>query len=1108
MTYGSRANAAAATATACGGQGCPSCVKTGLPVLLVRPGLADINYAKARQDRVKPLLKGVAEPPLVASGYVMRALRQGYLYAYYEKPHTPEIIQQKGWQVFHVDDGGYLTPMPLAAAGQQAKTFSCKRDASYAIAMLFVIPEAKSAGKVWVGFTDHPWSDKVRARYASDAILRDKRMSCIDATAGRAERSVPMSVLNVEECVADYKPGLRRIWPEALKGNPFQGHQRSDQSAVGEAPGRSNGSAAGSTSTTAKNANGNECVLDDDLPKQRREWGADLVREARKLIQSNSDKAYSEANLMIVSVPDPVGVTTEAAQRRITLCNSAAKWIATEKPNYLLQSALQIEGMLEIIEQNGKNRKAANATFANQQGRRVTRRQFDEMVQRGQLPRDAVFNHAVKKLSIRHYVPDPYNGTIDIPNEKQIDYETNDLKAEILSKLEHDKKGPKYKEFLKKYQARVEADTQLLAQFQKDYEAWLNSDARKLITQYDFDAKNHEDGVPYAECIVKITLGGPLTESGKKMFEPFLSADAANEESLLTRALLGNQETFFNWLTEVDQVSKGYDSIKTALDLDPVKQALQIAGTSAAAYRAREAVRQLLTVSSAVAAAKDQAGRITERFRYQLKLLTMAVMSKSETAPVTLVRISVTLGEATRMWHDMLGKLRQTAVSGERKIQSLLLDAAVAVELNGAPRTATAMTDVYLFVKGAPDAAFAQMKAAGVLAGRYVVQPAEIYGERLAKLAMKTDLTGASRLARQSFGVMTSGTTVLAAGAGFLQILLVGKAWKAYAQGSTEQRQAAALSLLSAGLGVAAASLEIAAAAPRQAGKKALAEGIKKTAATLAVVATAVDAVQAAISAGRAYSDGDNKAMLGHAIQFALFLGAAGAGAAAAFGSGSAVFLGLSATGWGLILVGIGVIIGFIVLLIKDKPPEKWAAKTIWGKASSKWRSFEEEAEEANKVLLGVEVEYSNRMNILRNLGASSAMAQGSGMAMLFNNAKPEPYTREAWLRMRMPTELAKKLPWELRIFAKSDAGDIMLGGVRHYGKGQTDELSDFKVAGVLDHKHETEEKGGVSTHTLSVTVDAGRLKSGWATVRIFADTDTTTSPDGDIAIVDEELRD
>lgn len=112
--YAQNANQAAVGVPQCGSGGCASCIKSGLPMLLVRPGLAEKQYADSKHGAIEKLLPGVADPKLSYSGYVMRTLRGGYVYAYYEHAHTPEIKAQKGWQAFQVDTLGYLTPMPIA----------------------------------------------------------------------------------------------------------------------------------------------------------------------------------------------------------------------------------------------------------------------------------------------------------------------------------------------------------------------------------------------------------------------------------------------------------------------------------------------------------------------------------------------------------------------------------------------------------------------------------------------------------------------------------------------------------------------------------------------------------------------------------------------------------------------------------------------------------------------------------------------------------------------------------------------------------------------------------------------------------------------------------
>ena len=1087
MTYGSRANAAAATATACGGQGCPSCVKTGLPVLLVRPGLADAAYANARRKYVEPLLKGVADQKLTASGYVMRTLRKGYLHAYYEHPHTPELKQQGGWQLFHVDEGGYLTPVALAAAGEDPKAFYCKRTEAYAIAMLFVIPDAANTQRVWVGFSDHPWSEPVRKRYAANESLRSKRMACIDAKAGRAERSLPMSVLNIEECVADYKPKLAQTHPEALRGNPFQGHQLTEEQPQ--------------TKDDKQKKKAQPHILDDEPPKKRREWASHLMAEARKLVAADPSKKFTDANLMIVSVPDPVGVTTEAAQRRLTLCNDAARLLEKKGPD-CLPSALQIEGMLKIIEQNGADRRKTNAGFAHLQGKAVTRKQFDTMMASKQLPADARFRPGLVKGSPNpnHWYPDNLNGTIDIPSAKEIDYQTNDLVGDVLDKLQGGRKAPKHREFLQTYYQTVADDEKQLARVEEDYLAWLRSDARKFVTKNDFDTANETDGLFYARCICKLTLGGPLTKKGQEAFEGFLTLPAANDEALLWKALLGNQMTFAKWVDDPNQWSKGFDAIKTLADLSP--------GRKFAALM-QETVQDLLPVVGAVSAGLDRARNLPEQLRYKLKLATMALMIKSEPSHITLVRVRVTLSEATALWHSMKGEIRQavaaTAKSAERKVESLVLNGATALEMNGAPVAAMGMVDVYLIAKGAPEDVFRGAKEAGAAVGKYVVRPAEVYGNKLAQWTMSLDFSGLTKVARDYMAALRTKTGVLATGSGVLQVLVVAKTWGDYSKGNSSERQDGALALLSAGLGIGAVFAEIGVA--KRIRLHVATEGLTKLAGMLGAFTTAIDAVQAYINMERAGKDGDGDARAGYRFQLVLFGVASGALVAAAFGW-TTPFLGLSATGWGLLLVALGVIVGFVILLIKDRPPEKWAAKTLWGKASDKWGGFEKESVEANKTLLGLEVDFSYRLNLLENMAISAASSQLGFGGLSTPQHAAQSFSREAWLRLKIPLPLDHKLPWEVRIYGSGKTGDSLVAGIRHYGEGRHGWLTTGAKSGVQAPKHEptVDKDSGYSSHIISVKVDMLVYDSAYARVSIFAP--NAGAAGDEVFIVDEVLRD
>ncbi len=1093
ISYTRNAQVAAASAKpACGAAGCPSCVKAGLPVLLTRLGLADKGYAEARKGVLAPVVKKQGAPDLVASGYVLRTLRAGYVYAYYEKAHTPELVKQNGWQVFRVDHGGYLTPIPLAMAGKDSEAFTCKRSESYATAMFFVIPQPKQTKRVWVGFSTSPWSAPTLKKYASHADLRAKRMACIDAPAGKSEGALGLTAERVGQCLPDYDAALK---PEVLRGAPFP-------RLIPAKAGQTNGAAA-VASPDAQDEKEQPVSPSKDRPlplyappkqKVRPDDAQLLYKQAHTMLEKLPGNPYTEANLMMVCVPDAEGTTTEAAQRRITHCSSAAESIASEQGLHKFKSALMIDGMLKLIKQNGQQHKARNATFAKLHGTKITRPQFDAMKADGRLPPDAEMIPGVIKAGPNPNLwrPDYYNGTVFVPGAEQIDRETQNSYQRMLKKLQSPDNGATYAydRFLKDFHKKAEADQKRLTEFEKDYKGWLLSDARKLVTSHDFDEATHIDGVYYAKCVANVTLGGPMSDEGAKWFKSFLTASLNDKESLLRRALFGNQKEFFDWATDKDQVSKEWDTVKGYMDLEPVKVAIT-AGKGAVADDARAIMQSLLGTIAAVVSKLDQQGAsLSEGLRYQIKLLTMAMMVRSEAGALKLWRVPMPLQDATRLWRVMQGEatnaIRQVAQNGKNKVESLLLNSAVAMEANGATKTARGMVDVYLIVSE-PRAAAGKVKQSVINGARYLAEPAEIYGTKAARSAAQfIDQVKATEWAKGHMKVVTSLNGVLSAGSGLLQVLLIKKAWGDYANGSDWERTGARLGLLSAGLGLTAAFFELRAQYLEHVAKKTAAESVKRVAGFLAAGSTAMDAAQAFLNMLKAGGDGDDKAELGYGVQWALYSMAV---VSSAFSVLNISAFGITAIGFGvigLILVAAGVLVGFFILIVKDRPPEAWAVKTIWGTAEKKWGDILSEEREANKVLLCAQIDFSFRWNVIENLGSSALAADGVGFF-----GQEQSYTREAWLRFIWPETLRKRLSWEMRVYASGSNGEKLVGVASYMGGGVVSSALSGPLDGVTPSFSEKSEDG-VTTLVLSSTVDMMRFRSARATVQVF-----TLSGDG-----------
>lgn len=1097
-SYSANARAAATAASNCSPDGCDACIKTGLPVFLVRPGLVDKDTAEKAASTIGALLSGVADPRLTHAGYAMRTLREGYLYAYYEEAHTVEIKEQGGWQAFRVDDGGYLTPTTLAAlASGTPPEFACARASSYATAMLFVIPDAKNTKRVWMGFSASPWSQETLDNYAGKdgETLRKDRMACVDAATGSSERSIALTAGNIEAGVADYMPQLST---DALRGNPFPRRPL--------APVRADDS-VGPEAAEPQHVPSQSALFPERPMKHRPEAAAKLHEQATELIVHDPGKRYTDSNLLIVSVPDPEGVTHEAAVRRVTLCNTAAEWVASfPDGQWMMKSALQAEGMLGWIEQQGEGKKAQyeDAGYRQYDGARMYRSQFDALKREGKLPPDADFIPQTSHDGMARAPDYSKRGWISVPDAADIDRATGNLQEEVRGQLTRKIEGLDYRAFLNCRKEMEDADADRLRLIEQDYFAWLHGDALKLVTCHDFSPDSHVDGWFYAQCVRTLTYGGPLTDTGFEVFKSLLGGegiDASDTNALLGRALLGNQPDFIDWLGELEQGNKAYGIAKGLFDLDPVKEGL----TSAWRNGAQLIAQDLQSVAGATLAGLDKLGELSEKLRYQYELLSMMVVTKSEASPVELLRLRLTLPEAARVWNTMLADvddaIQKAGEVGSRKVQSLVLGMASAVEMNAGSVAAMGTIDVYLLASG-NDATWQKYTAPlKDRSRRYLVQPIKAGGEAVVHYI---DDIGLRAMTRDSMRILRTGSGALAAGAGALQALSLSKAWGQYRNGSTKERQAAMVSMLTGGLGVSSAMYELGALAARRAteesAKELAGKGLVRVAGFIAAGATAIDAVMALVSSVDAYTQGDDSAGHTFVLQAMLFGSAAAAfaGATVATFTGGMVagFGALALTGWGLLLVGLGVLVGFLVMVLKDKPIEAWAARTLWGDAdaSKRWGSFEREIQEANKVIASVTVDFAYRWNPLEKVAAiapwlspvtalSNATAAVLGLPTLGDTR--ELATREVWLRLKMPKDLREKLPWRVRIYATGEQGTLQIANAAGDGnRGGSYSSEESLPRGASNYSYIESENG--NEVVISADLDWGRYRSAYARIEIF----------------------
>jgi hypothetical protein len=182
-------------------QGCGFCSRYGLPVLPIRPGIADKN------DKV-PHLPEEVYPSIVPGGktsYTGRLLREGYLHVY------DEMIDR--WQDYYVTKQGYYYPLPGSGyippglLSGEMKPCITKPDelARASLVTLPIMPPPMKNGVFWFGWSENKWTPAIRKKY-EDPSVRQRTMQKFDMDAwlnnGQGENLLALSRLS--EVVAEH----------------------------------------------------------------------------------------------------------------------------------------------------------------------------------------------------------------------------------------------------------------------------------------------------------------------------------------------------------------------------------------------------------------------------------------------------------------------------------------------------------------------------------------------------------------------------------------------------------------------------------------------------------------------------------------------------------------------------------------------------------------------------------------------------------------------------------------------------------------------------------------------------------------------------------------
>lgn len=161
---------------------CPNCVRPGLPILPVRYALArhDTSVTEKAPFLAAPFVTPDIALPDYSARYTLRTLRSGYLYVFNET--------RGAWSAYEVDDYGTLhgfdhrDPSPPPPADDDELREVCSRHGNPELSRCVIIPDAHKAGAVWFGFSDTAWTPAVLLKHKSQAY-REKHMRRVDVGA-------------------------------------------------------------------------------------------------------------------------------------------------------------------------------------------------------------------------------------------------------------------------------------------------------------------------------------------------------------------------------------------------------------------------------------------------------------------------------------------------------------------------------------------------------------------------------------------------------------------------------------------------------------------------------------------------------------------------------------------------------------------------------------------------------------------------------------------------------------------------------------------------------------------------------------------------------------
>lgn len=532
---------------------CPHCQISGPAILPVRYAVAPAGVSASIPAWATPQ---TTFPEGEGYTYLLRALRQGFVYVYYEATR-----QWDGWAV--AEDGS-LWKQDSGAYARAQKKSDCTMPCHNATNLeMLVLSTAALKGNCWIAYTSAKWYTNTLDHYAQDAGAREARMQRVESaqwTTPANERSVAQASVEVLNAVADYMSPSPAGPVQVLPYNPpVQRISRTESAApwfhFDEALIRAQG--------TQVPWSCRRCEQAERTIAAMQKQGVGVNRYDKPITQ------------LVVALDDSVGIAHELAGFSDDLAALHAGWLDELSIEFLTDQSLlgaqnQLEKQGEALTEWIKTQSVRSAPLV------------EAMTQTWTHDSPADFSDQYQQATARNA---QVSGE-DIAREwGKYDAELNHEKRAAFRQC--------YDQFCGVIATRMEALHSLRI-------GWLKSTSFITCSQ-DFYSTRVEDNLSYREIVDYALASLNLTDTGSQWLDSLINQYSAKSESNLVwrSLLLNNPDVIADMTTYLESLAKSHGKTEKVDEASFLAAVAPLAGKLNEAYdKANEVVERGVAPSS------------------------------------------------------------------------------------------------------------------------------------------------------------------------------------------------------------------------------------------------------------------------------------------------------------------------------------------------------------------------------------------------------------------------------------------------------------------------------------------------------------------------------